>query len=199
MKLNGESGHGVDDDRTMVPEFEEDDRLSAFEFRSTPDSAMSACALLMIACLKLALESGERAPIFLGMLPRASRPSWDMSICWWITLRCIRCFCIRCMSYYFPFVNFTRGRKPTDLEHIQKSFFLEWLRENVIHSGGGVSHDFVRFRVTRHRDDRCTLVKLANKIRRRYTIQFGHDDVLFRKKKNSQQSIPLINQRKTAK
>jgi len=29
--LNGESGRGVDDDRTMVPEFEEDDKLSAFD------------------------------------------------------------------------------------------------------------------------------------------------------------------------
>ena len=62
--------------------------------------------------------------------------------------------------------------------------------------GGVVSHDFVRFRVTRHRDDGCTLIELANKIRRRYTVQFM---TMSYSEKKGRLSIPLINQPKTAK
>ena len=69
IKLNSESGHGVDnEDATMVPEFGDDnEEPSPLKFGSTPDSAISARARLVIRYSKLVPESGGRVPTFLGI------------------------------------------------------------------------------------------------------------------------------------
>jgi len=64
------------------------------------------------------------------------------------------------------------------LKHVQQTLLCKGFRKDVVHPRRVVGHDLVGLRITGHRDDGCTLVEFSNEVRRRNTVQLGHDNVL---------------------